>query len=141
MTLVLMFLMGISGYSQNCCETKCCPEVKCCEIKPKVVTRTKVVEKVIEKPVPFVVEKEAVKVVDRPVIVRIKEKAPKKLNTINILVGAGPTRIEMSPSKAKLLRESVLGVQYLRRSKSSSLNLGIQVQTNETVLGTIGFDF
>ncbi len=112
----------------------------CCEHKPKIVYKT------VVKKVPVVVEKtvvtEKVVLVDKPVIkekiVVLKQKAKK--NRISLLGGTGPSRLEKEGNEARLIREPIAGLQY-QRMLGNSLSIGVQVQTNESVLGSVGFDF
>jgi hypothetical protein len=124
-------------------KAQCCPSQ--CESQPKVkyITKTKVVEKIVEKPVPFVVEKEVVKLIDRPVLVKTTKtvyKNDQKKNRISVLGGTGPTKLGVSTEEARLERGAVFGVQY-QRTTQSGLSLGLQIQSNQTVLGSAGLDF
>jgi hypothetical protein len=141
-TLTTLILAGLTANAE-CCVVQCQPP------KPKVITKTKVVEKVVEKPVekivekPVVVEKEVIKVVDRPVPVRVKETIIKKVqkkNRVSALVGMGPTRLSVTQTEARLERGGVVGVQY-QRMIGEDLSIGVIVQSNETVMGSIGVDF
>ena len=139
-SLMIMALVLAGAYA----EAQCCPS-QCEQAKPKpqIKYRTKVVEKVVEKPVPFVVEKEVVKVVDRPVPVRVTQTIVKKVqkkNRISALGGTGPTRVSVTSSEVRLERGPVFGVQY-QRMLGEDLSVGVQVQSNETVLGSVGIDF
>ncbi len=106
-------------------DTKCCP-------KYKVVTKT--VEKIVyvDKPVfvekPVIVEKEVIKRVDRS-----------KKNNISLLVGKGPTNIGLNGNRVDLYSDLVGGVSYTR--SLGALSMGGVVQTNRTVLGSVGFNF
>jgi len=111
--------------------------------KPKVITRTKVVEKVVEKPVPVIVEQERVKVVSQMIPVKVTQTVYRKIqkkNRIALLGGTGSTRLSITQSEARLERGAIMGVQYQRMFRDS-LHIGVQIQTNETVLGSIGLDF
>ena len=117
----------------QCCEQKpACPKVR-----TKVVT--KVVEKIVEKPI--IVEQERVQAV--PVVVTktvtVYKKVQKK-NRVSLLGGSGPTKVVVTPSDVRLERGAVVGAQY-QRMVGESLSIGVQVQSNETVLGSIGLDF
>jgi len=148
MAVLASVLFAQVAMADCCCKPKeSSPRV--CEDKPKVkyVTRTKVVEKVVDRPVPVIVEKpvkvveKVVQVVDRPVLVRrTVEKKVYKKNRISALAGGGPTRLSTEPGAVVLERGMVLGAQY-QRSLNEALSLGIQVQTNQTVLGSVGIDF
>jgi hypothetical protein len=148
MAILSLVLFAQLATADCCCQPKDCSP-KHCEEKPKVkyVTRTKVVEKVVDRPVPVIVEKpvkvveKVVQVVDRPVLVkRTVEKKVYKKNRISVLAGGGPTRLSTEPNAVVLERGIVLGAQY-QRSLNDTLSLGIQVQTNQTVLGSVGIDF
>ena len=148
----LLLLFSIFGYSFAYAE--CCPKiceqkqvVVCEKTKPRVITRTKVVE----KPVPVVVEKEVIKVVEQRIPVRVVERVPvevtktvvKKQNKktrISGLIGSGPTKLSIDSTEARLERGLVYGLQY-QRLIDSSLSVGIQVQSNGTINGSVGFDF
>lgn len=143
--LVVTAMILASFYAEaQCCQSQC--EVKpACEQKPKVkyITKTKTVEKIVEKPVPFVVEKEVVKVVDRAVPVRVVQTIYKKVqkkNRISALGGTGPTKVDVVPTEVRLERGPVFGVQY-QRMMGDTLSVGVQVQSNQTVLGSVGIDF
>ena len=91
----------------------------------------------VKKTVPLVVEKEVVKVVDRPIPVPVTHTVIKKVykkNRISALGGMGPTRMSITQSAVNLERGLVLGVQY-QRMLNDSFSVGVQVQSNETVLG------
>lgn len=121
----------------QCCEQKpACPKVR-----TKVVT--KVVEKIVEKPI--IVEQERVQVVKQAVPVVVTKtvtvyKKVQKKNRVNLLGGSGPTKVVVTPSDVRLERGAVVGAQY-QRMVGESLSIGVQVQSNETVLGSIGLDF
>lgn len=147
--LMLLTLLSYgSAYAECClktCEQK--PVVTCEKPKPKVITRTKVVE----KPVPVIVEKEVVRVVEQRVPVRVVERVPVKVtrtvtkkenkkNRISALVGSGPTKLSIDGSEARLERGIVYGLQY-QRMLDSNLSVGLQVQSNSTISGSLGFDF
>lgn len=133
----LLSLMIANAAQAQCCEQKpVCPKVR-----TKIVT--KVVEKIVEKPI--IVEQEKVQVVKQavPVIVTktvtVYRKVQKK-NRISLLGGSGPTKVLVTPSDVRLERGAVVGAQY-QRMVGDSLSVGVQVQSNETVLGSIGLDF
>jgi hypothetical protein len=133
LTFLVMLGLGQAAAAECCCN--------CEKPKPKVkyITKTKVVEKVVEKPV--VVTKESVKVVEKPVIVnKTVYRNVQKKNRVNLLGGTGPTKLSLGSDEARLEREAVFGVQY-QRSLNNTLSVGVQVQTNQTVLGSAGIDF
>lgn len=133
--LAIIIVLGIGQVAAAEC---CC---NCEQPKPKVkyITKTKVVEKVVEKPV--VVTKEVVKVVEKPVVVtKTVYKNIQKKNRLSLLGGTGPTKLSLGKDEARMERGAVFGVQY-QRSLNNTLSLGVQVQTNQTVLGSVGIDF
>lgn len=150
--LVLASVLFAQVAMADCCcrpKEEAVAKQQCDKPKPEVkyITRTKVVEKIVDRPVPVVVEKpvkvveKVVQVVDRPVLVRrTVEKKVYKKNRVSALAGGGPTRLSTEPGSVVLERGLVLGAQY-QRSLNDSLSLGIQVQTNQTVLGSVGIDF
>jgi hypothetical protein len=118
--LVAFILTSISANAEYCKTQYKTP-------KPKVVNRTKVVERVIEK----------------PVIVPIKETVEKRVykkNRIAILGGVGPARLTVTPSEARVDKRAVFGLQY-QRVLEEGLSVGIQAQSNSTVLGSVGIEF
>jgi hypothetical protein len=119
-TLTAIILASISSNAE-CCATQCQLP------KPKVITRTKVVERVIEKPV-IVTVKETV------------EKRVSKKNRIAILGGVGPARLTVTSSEAKVDQKAVFGLQY-QRVLEEGLSVGVQAQSNSTVLGSVGIEF
>ncbi len=124
--LVSSVLLTSSLVSANCGQK---PKPKKPACKPKIVT--------VERPI--ITEK--VVVVEKPVIrERVVVKRVQKKNRISLLGGMGPTRLEKNAPDVNLLREPVGGLQY-QRMLNSSLSVGVQIQTNETVLGSIGLDF
>jgi hypothetical protein len=129
----LAFLMSSAAFGHECC-----PKTEC-QAKPKVITRTKVVE----KPVPFIVEQERIKVVQQMVPVKVTQTVYRKIqkkNRVNLLGGIGPARLSTTSSEARLERGAIVGAQY-QRMIGDSLSVGVQVQSNETVLGSVGLDF
>jgi len=135
--ITLVFLTSGVAFGHECCP------VKCAQTKPKVITRTKVVEKIVEKPVPVIVEQERVKVIPQMVPVKVTQTVYQKIqkkNRIALLGGTGPTRLSVTQSEARLERGAIMGVQYQRMFRDS-LHIGVQIQTNETVLGSVGLDF
>lgn len=129
---VLLFLtISVNQAHAQCCEQKpACPKV-----------RTKVVTKVVEKPV--IVEQEKVVVVKQDVpyvMTRTLVKKVQKKNRVSLLGGSGPTKVVVTSSDVRLERGAVVGAQY-QRMVGDSLSIGVQVQSNETVLGSIGLDF
>jgi hypothetical protein len=136
--ITLAFLISSAAFGHECC-----PKPECQQAKPKVITRTKVVEKIVEKPVPVIVEQERVKVVPQMVPVKVTQTVYRKVqkkNRISLLGGTGPTRVSTTQSEVRLERGAVVGAQY-QRMLGDSLSVGVQVQSNETVLGSIGLDF
>ncbi len=136
--LIGLMLLGSLNVNAECCPSQC-------DVKPKIkyITKTKVVEKIVEKPVPFVVEKQVVQVVEQRIPIHITNTVYKKIqkkNRLSVLGGTGPTRINMTQTEVRLERGAVFGVQY-QRMLSDSLSIGIQGQSNETVLGSIGLEF
>jgi len=115
-----------------------CCEPKCKQQKPKVITKTVVKEVIVEKPVEVIVEKP----VDHTIYVtKTVTKKVQKKNRISLLGGLGPTRIDQPQNnRVDLIRGPVGGAMY-QRMLNESLSVGIQGQTNQTVLGTVGFDF
>jgi hypothetical protein len=102
-----------------------------------------VVEKIVEKPI--IVEQERVQVVKQAVPVVVTKtvtvyKKVQKKNRISLLGGSGPTKVVVTSSDVRLERGAVVGAQY-QRMVGESLSIGVQVQSNETVLGSIGLDF
>lgn len=139
--IVTALILGSTYANACCCQNDCEPK------KPKIkyITKTKVVEKVVEKivekPVPFIVEKEVIykELVPVEVTKTIYKKIQKK-NRISVLGGSGPTHLSLVPTEARLERGTVFGVQY-QRMLGNTLSIGIQGQSNQTVLGSIGLDF
>lgn len=136
-------LIGLALLVSLNVNAECCPNQ--CNTKPKnkYITKTKVVEKIVEKPVPFVVEKQVVQVVEQRIPIHIINTVYKKIqkkNRLSVLGGTGPTRINMAQTEVRLERGTVFGVQY-QRMLSDNLSIGIQGQSNETVLGSIGLEF
>jgi hypothetical protein len=119
-TLTAIILASISANAEYCAAQSQPP-------KPKVITRTKVVERVIEKPV-IVTVKETV------------EKRVSKKNRIAILGGVGPARLTVTSSEAKVDQKAVFGLQY-QRVLEEGLSVGVQAQSNSTVLGSVGIEF
>jgi hypothetical protein len=118
---MLLFILFISlAQAHNCCAPKIKP-------KPRCQTKILYVNKVIEKPITITKEKIIVK------------KVPKK-NRLSGLAGLGPTRLNISPTEAALERGVVGGVQY-QRMLGDTFSIGVQVQSNESVLGIVGIDF
>jgi hypothetical protein len=147
--LVVFVLLGYYPAFAECCPKECeqKKEVVCKQPRPRVITRTKVVE----KPVPVIVEKEVVRVVEQRIPVRVVERVPVKVtqtvikkenkkNRISGLVGSGPTKLSIAGSEARLERGIVYGLQY-QRMLDSDLSVGVQVQSNGTISGSVSFDF
>lgn len=147
--LAILSLFAVSAMAQTNTQTGntinvnvgkgCCPEKPC-----KAKTITKVVEKRVEVPVEKIVEKtvEVPVYVDREVEKKVTVvKRVHKKNRISLLGGMGPTRIDQPQSnRVDLIRGPVGGAMY-QRSLSESWNIGIQLQTNQTALGSVGYDF
>ena len=142
--MVLTVMLGQEALANHCCQPDPCHQPK-----PKVITRTKVVEKpiIVEKEVlrtieiPTIVEKEVVKTVEVPKLVtKTVHKKVFKKNRISLLAGSGPTKVSLTPTEVRLERGSVVGAQY-QRMITEDLSVGVQAQSNETVLGSVGFDF
>jgi hypothetical protein len=114
----------------GCC-TSCKPKTKVVE---KIVTVEKVVEKVVEKPVDRVI------VVERKVLVQKKQKKQKK-NRVSLMGGIGPSYLSYHGSNQVDLERGAVGGAMYQRLVTDSVSLGVQVQTNQTVLGTVGLDF
>lgn len=129
--MLLFLTISVAEVHAQCCAPKpVCPKV-----------RTKIVTKVVEKPV--IVEKEKVVVVKQDVpyvMTRTFIKKVQKKNRISFLGGTGPTKVSATSEEVRLERGAVVGVQY-QRMLGDSLSVGIQVQSNQTVLGSIGIDF
>jgi hypothetical protein len=109
------------------------------EPKDGVVKNTKIIEKIV----PAVIEKEVIKVIEQPVIVPIKETVERRVykrNRIAILGGVGPARLTVTSSEAKVDQKAVFGLQYQRVLKEG-FSVGIQAQSNSTVLGSVGIEF
>ena len=110
----------------------------CCEKPCKTKVVTKVVEKRVEVPVETVVSVPVY--IDRVVTQTVTKRVHKK-NRISLLGGMGPTNLDqVSPTQVNLNRGAIGGAMY-QRSLNGTLNVGIQVQTNQTVLGSVGLDF
>ena len=132
----------VSLFLANAAQAQCCEQKPAC---PKVRTKviTKVVEKIVEKPI--IVEQDRVQVVKQAVPVIITKtvtvyKRIQKKNRISLLGGTGPTKVSVTSSEVRLERGAVVGAQY-QRMVGESLSLGVQVQSNQTVLGSVGLDF
>ena len=127
-TIIVKPIINVKG----CCAANPCKQ------KTKVVTKTVVVE----KQVPVVVEVEKKVYVDRVVEKRVVVvKKVQKKNRISLLGGLGPTRIDRhQDDRVDLIRGPVGGLMY-QRLLNESLSIGVQGQTNQTVLGTVGYDF
>jgi hypothetical protein len=128
---------GTSGNNNNTITVNvkgCCAAKPC---KPKTVT--KVVEKIVEKPVIVPVEK--IVYVDRVVEKKVEVKAKRKKNRVSLLAGVGPTRLDRySETRVDLIRGPVGALQY-QRLLNDTLSIGLQGQTNSTILGVVGLDF
>ena len=98
--------------------------------------RTIIIKQIVEKKV--IVEKPVTKVV---VVTKTVVRTVKRKNRISLLGGAGPTSFtQPSINQVNLVTGPVGGVQY-QRNVTDTVSLGVQVQTNQTILGIVGFDF
>ena len=71
----------------------------------------------------------------------VEKKVVKYKNRINLLAGNGPSGdIDVVGTRASTEHEPIVGLSY-QRLLNERLSIGIQVQTNETVLGSVGLDF
>ena len=71
----------------------------------------------------------------------VTKKAKVKKNRVSLLAGVSPTgHLDRSGNKVSTERSLSVGLQY-QRLVTDKFNVGIQVQTNESVLGSVGFDF
>jgi hypothetical protein len=122
-TVMSFILIGIYAKAE-CCVLQCQQPPE-----PKVITKTKVVEKVVEKPVFVPVYK-----------VEVVEKKVRKNNRISLLFGVAPSKLEETSSEVTMELGSVFGLQY-QRMVQDDLSVGLQLQNNKTVLGTVGIDF
>lgn len=121
MKTIIAILLILSGATAN---AECCRPVR---PKAKCATKTVVVEKVVVKHQPFEVT-------------RIVVKRMYKKNRLSLVGGTGPTRIVVGQTQIGLERGLVGGVQY-QRMLNDTVSVGVQVQTNETVMGSVGLDF
>jgi hypothetical protein len=122
-TVMSFILIGIYAKAEYCVLRYQQPP------EPKVITKTKVVEKVVEKPVFVPVYK-----------VEVVEKKVRKNNRISLLFGVAPSKLEETSSEVTMELGSVFGLQY-QRMVQDDLSVGLQLQNNKTVLGTVGIDF
>jgi len=108
---------------------KSCNACNTCQV-PKVITKYKVRKQYVTK----TVVKEVVKEVPRKL----------KRNRIKLLGGYGPTGVDVTRTATRAtVREVeglVLGLSY-DRLITETISLGVQAQTNETYLVSVGFDF
>lgn len=72
----------------------------------------------------------------------IKCEEPRlKRNRLSVLGGSGPSGdLNKEGSRVSTEHEPFVGLQY-QRLINENLSLGIQVQTNESVAGSVGWDF
>ena len=142
---LLIVTIGSISYAQNCCQPVTCEAVRpTCMTKPKtrVVVKRVVVEKIVEKPVEKVVER----LVEKPVPVfvdkvRVEKYVEKrKKNRISLVGGSGPTALKTVSYEDRIVRGPIGGLQY-QRMLDSNFSVGIVGLTNQTVLGSVGFDF
>jgi hypothetical protein len=147
----IIALIGIYTKAEaHCCDVLMPkPQAPYCPVRgeqypqPKIQYHTKIVEKpiIVEKPVPFVVEKEVVKVIEKPVhITRTVVKKVQKKNRISAVAGMGPIRANVTPSGTLLESDFIYGMQY-QRMLNETTSIGIQLQSNGVVSGSVGFDF
>lgn len=120
MKTIIAILLTVSGAMANaeCCRPVSRPKAKC-------ATKTVVVEKVKYQPFE---------------VTRIVVKRMYKKNRLSLVGGTGPTRIVVGQTQIGLERGLVGGVQY-QRMLNDTVSVGVQVQTNETVMGSVGLDF
>jgi hypothetical protein len=151
-TIMVLIGMHLKAQAHYCCDllmpksqAPYCP-VKYTQYpqpRPKIQHNIQIVIKpvVVEKPVPFVVEKEVVKVIEKPVhITRTVVKKVQKKNRISAIAGLHPIRLNINSSGTYLESDFVYGMQY-QRMLNETTSIGIQLQSNGVVSGTIGFDF
>lgn len=86
-------------------------------------------------------KKEKPKVIVKTVTVKQK----KRLNRISLLMGSAPnSHLEKSSTensaKIEHKHQAEFGVQY-QRLLNDRVSVGIQIQTNESVFGSVGYDF
>lgn len=119
-TVVIRPQINIKSY-----ETKC---------KPKVIVKKEIVEKTVFVDKPVYVDHVIVQ--EKVVIKHVQRK-----NRISLLGGLGPIKLDQpSLSEVNLIRGPVFGAQY-QRLIAERINLGLQLQTNQTALGSVGYDF
>lgn len=125
---MLLALLCIMFTRMANADTKCCP-------KYKVVTKT--VEKIVYIDKPVFVEKPVLvdKVVEK--VVTIKQTVGK--NNLSLLVGKGPTDIQTSGSRVDLYSDVIGGLSYTR--SIGVLSVGGQIQSNRSILGSVGINF
>lgn len=148
-----LIFLAIEATASECCKNSCEPVCKpACEA-PKPIVKKVYVDRVVEKIVyidrPVLVEKVVERVVEKPVmktrVVYEQLEAPK--NYVAVLYGTGPElAYDVQGSTARSYRNGTVGAQYSRTlltsiDKSATLGLGVQVQTNESVLGLIQIGF
>lgn len=79
----------------------------------------------------------------KPIVVTktIVKKAKIKKNRVSLLAGASPSgKLERDGNEVSTESNLNIGLQY-QRLINDNVSIGIQVQTNESVLGSIGLDF
>ena len=115
---------------KGCCSNSCNKKAKVI-IKKEVVVRQVVIEKPVQKVV----------YVDRIIVKKQLIKKERRKNRISLLGGVGPTKLtQPTPGQVNLVTGAVGGLQY-QRSITELFNIGVQVQTNKTILGNVGIDF
>jgi hypothetical protein len=107
-------------------------------IKPQATTcckvRTVIKKQFVDRPV--IVEKSTVVYKTKYIV-----KKESKKNRLSLLLGVGPTHLSQpSVSQVDLIKGPVGGLQY-QHMLGETMNVGIQLQTNQSVLGSVGFDF
>lgn len=146
--LILFCLLSLNAFADGGTTNinNCNPVINvkgCCDSPCKTKTRTIIKKVIVEKPVvvtkEVIVEKPVEKVVYVEKRVVIKEK--RKKNRVSLLGGMGPTKLSQpSSTEVDMIRGPVGGAMY-QRSLNDTLSLGLQLQTNQTILGVVGLDF
>jgi hypothetical protein len=80
-----------------------------------------------------------------PIIVKIKESTPKKLNRFSLMAGIGPSQLLKVTNgdtykRFAVKRELLIGLSY-GRLLTDELSVGATIISNESVLLNAGFDF
>ncbi len=110
----------------------CCPKYK---VVTKVVEKIVYVDKVVLVDKPMLITKEVI--VEKEVV---KKVGVMKKNNLSLLLGRGPVGIDRTGNRVDLYSDTVAGIGYIR-TVGSTLTLGAQIQTNSTLLGSVGMDF